>query len=62
MACSLTLRAPIEVAYWTPEAEAIAEHGFPLRYEIKAYRALLSFVRDGVRDQQKWQRLTERAA
>lgn len=44
--CALTDAAPIGVAYWTPEAESIAEHGFPLRYDIKAYQTVLAFTRE----------------
>jgi GNAT superfamily N-acetyltransferase len=57
---ALTLRTPVEAAYWTPEAEAIAAHGFPLRYDINAYRSLLAFVREPRRPAQ-WQ-LIERTA
>lgn len=46
LACAITTGAPIGIAYWTQEAEAIAAHGFPLRYSIDAYRTLLSFARE----------------
>lgn len=42
---ALPLRLPVEVAYWTADADAMAAAGFPIRYEIHAYRALLAFVR-----------------
>lgn len=54
-----TDRAPIPVAYWTPEAEAMEAHGFPVHYDIHAFRALCSYVR---RDLPRYQHHTERAA
>lgn len=42
---AVTQGAPVPVAYWTPEAEAIAAHGFPIVYSIHAFRALCRYVR-----------------
>jgi GNAT superfamily N-acetyltransferase len=42
---ALTQAAPVPVAYWTPSVEAIAAHGFPVRYDIHAFRALCSYSR-----------------
>ena len=47
--CELPLRLPLSCAYWTDSAEAMACGGFPIHYDIHAYRALLAFVR-GPRD------------
>jgi GNAT superfamily N-acetyltransferase len=38
-------RTPIDVAYWTSDARAMADHGIPIRYSIEAYNDLLYFVR-----------------
>jgi hypothetical protein len=38
-------RTPIDVAYWTSDARAMADHGIPIRYSIDAYNDLLYFVR-----------------
>ena len=46
LVCAVTDRVPVEVAYWTPEAQAIADHGWPIRYEIQAYRTLLAFTHE----------------
>lgn len=43
--CTLTDAVPVGVAYWTPDAAGMADARFPIRYEIRAYQALLSFVR-----------------
>jgi GNAT superfamily N-acetyltransferase len=53
---SLTNLVPVPVAYWTPEIEQVAAHGFPVCYDIHAFRALCSYVRRGPRHHQ-----TERA-
>lgn len=45
MLCELPVRLPLVTAYWTDTAEAIAQAGFPIGYDIHAYRALLAFVR-----------------
>jgi len=45
--CSLTNAVPVGVAYWTPDAAQMAGAGFPITYEIRAYQALLAFVRSG---------------
>ena len=46
-----TDRIPIPVAYWTPEAEAMEAHGFPIHYDIHAFRALYAYVRCATRYQ-----------
>ena len=36
---------PVHVAYWTEDAEEMQAHGYPIAYDIRAYQALLAFVR-----------------
>lgn len=43
---------PVRVALWTDEAEAIQRHGFPIEYDIHAFRALCTYVRREPRRQQ----------
>lgn len=40
-----TTASPVDVAYWTEDAQRMAAHGVDLRYSHDAYQALLSFVR-----------------
>lgn len=42
----VTERVPIAVGYWSGEAQAIADHGFPIVHDPKIQHALLAFVRD----------------
>jgi len=42
---AITDAAPVEVAYWTPDAQSMAVHGWPISYSASAYHALLSFAR-----------------
>jgi GNAT superfamily N-acetyltransferase len=59
---AVTDRAPIPVAYWTPEAEAMEAHGFPIHYDIHAFRALYAYVRCDRRQHQHQHHQSERAA
>lgn len=38
--------APVEAAYWTPDAEAMQARGYPIGYSIKAHRSLLAYARE----------------
>jgi GNAT superfamily N-acetyltransferase len=38
--------APVQVAYWTPDAESMQARGYPIAYSIKAHRSLLAFARE----------------
>jgi GNAT superfamily N-acetyltransferase len=52
----LTDLVPVPVAFWTPEIEQIAAHGFPVRYDIHAFHALCSYVRREPRHQHQHER------
>jgi GNAT superfamily N-acetyltransferase len=50
--------APVRVAFWTRDAEAMRAHGFPIEYSIDAFRALCSYVRRDHRQSQHQARAT----
>lgn len=45
----LTPSPPVRLAMWTDEAEAIQRHGYPVEYDIHAFRELCSYVRPASR-------------
>jgi hypothetical protein len=45
MISELVKPLPVRVAMWTDDAEAIQQHGFPIEYDIHAFRALCTYVR-----------------
>lgn len=45
LAGCLTERPPVRLAFWTDAADAIQVHGFPVEYDIHAFREFLRYVR-----------------
>jgi len=43
LATKLTDAVPMRLAYWTPTAQAVRDHGFPLVYDRDAYQAIARF-------------------
>ena len=41
----LTAHPPVRLAFWTDDADAIQIHGFPVEYDIHAFREFLRYVR-----------------
>ncbi len=59
LAATVAPLVPVQVAFWTRDAEAMRAHGFPIQYSIDAFRALCSYVR---RDYRRPQHQPARAA
>lgn len=50
---SFTESAPVGLAFWPPKAQAIADHGFPICYDEKAFELVLAFCRTGNHPQRR---------
>jgi len=45
MLATITESAPIGVAFWTRNAQAISDHGFPIFHDLKSFENVLAFCR-----------------